>query len=250
MTYSGEQLLVWCSAVPVITLLGERWIVPLSVIGAGIILSFTRSAWLGSAAGLMAIAVAMPRRLLLSVVLPVGLVGLGASSLIYHRLSKSMEPGFAPDTGRIALLKAGAQMIQDHPFFGVGPERVQVEFPRYAGAIDISSFYHGHLENNFMQIAAERGLVCFTAFIWFLVELYAALLKLLKSDGIVRISALSALAALTGFLVAGLFSYDFGDSEVLMLFLFIVSIPFGLSHGLASPKFTDDHEPPLMTSSS
>ena len=81
-----------------------------------------------------------------------------------------------------------------------------------------------------MQIAAERGLLCFAAFVWFVLELYASLLRLLKNDGMVRISALSALAGLTGFMVAGLFSYDFGDSEVLMLFLFLVSIPFGLSH--------------------
>ena len=38
---------------------------------------------------------------------------------------------------------------------------------------------------------------------------------------------LSALAALTGFVVAGFFEYNFGDSEVLILLLFIVSAPYG-----------------------
>ena len=40
---------------------------------------------------------------------------------------------------------------------------------------------------------------------------------------------LGAVAALTGFVVSGLTEYNFGDSEVLVLLLFIVSIPFGLA---------------------
>jgi hypothetical protein len=42
-----------------------------------------------------------------------------------------------------------------------------------------------------------------------------------------RWSIISALAALTGFIVAGFFEYNFGDSEVLMLLVFIVSVPYG-----------------------
>ena len=45
---------------------------------------------------------------------------------------------------------------------------------------------------------------------------------------------LSAVAALTGFMVAGFFEYNFGDSEVLLLFLFIVSIPYGVREGVAA----------------
>jgi hypothetical protein len=39
---------------------------------------------------------------------------------------------------------------------------------------------------------------------------------------------LSAIAALSGFIVAGFFSYNFGDSEILLLLLFIVSIPYSV----------------------
>ena len=44
-----------------------------------------------------------------------------------------------------------------------------------------------------------------------------------------RWTVLSALSALTGFIVAGFFSYNFGDSEVLLLLLFIVSLPYGVN---------------------
>ena len=46
--------------------------------------------------------------------------------------------------------------------------------------------------------------------------------------------ALSALSALTGFLISGFFSYNFGDSEVLLLLLFIVSVPYGLIRSVAA----------------
>ena len=65
---------------------------------------------------------------------------------------------------------------------------------------------------------------------WFILELYASLLDMLKSardDN--RWIVLSAVAALTGFLVAGFFSYNFGDSEILLLLLFIVSVPYGIA---------------------
>jgi hypothetical protein len=233
MTFSGEQLLVWCAAIPAVVMLGQRWIMPVAIVGVGIIFSFTRSAWLGAAAGVSSVIFVLPRALLIRVLLPIVVVGLLASGLIYHRLSLSMQPGFAPDAGRLVLLRGGVQMIHDHPVFGVGPERVHTEFPGYAGGADLTNVYYGHMENNFMQIAAERGLLCFAAFLWFVLELYASLWRLTKSSvETVRMSALSALAVLTGFLVAGLFSYNFGDSEVLMLFLFLVSVPFGVSSSL------------------
>ena len=118
-------------------------------------------------------------------------------------------------------------MIKEHPLFGVGPERIHTEFPRYYGRDDLPTYY-GHLENNFMQLAAERGLICLAAFLWFIFELYASLIGMLKTIGDeLRWVVLSALSALTGFVIAGFFSYNFGDSEVLLLLLFIVSLPYG-----------------------
>ena len=122
-------------------------------------------------------------------------------------------------------------MIHEHPWFGVGPERVEAEFPKHYKGNNLQNIYHGHLENNFLTIAAERGLICFATFLWFLLELYAGLFRLMKAaDAGTRWLPLSGLAALTGFVVAGLGEFNFGDSEVLLLLLFIVSMPFGVLH--------------------
>jgi putative inorganic carbon (hco3(-)) transporter len=229
MTFSGEQLLIWCAAIPAMVVLGRRWLFPLGIVGTALVLSFTRSVWLGALGGFLAVALLLPRKMLIGVVLPVGLVALAASGLIYHRVSMSFEQNFAPDSSRLAMAFTGFDMIQDHPLFGVGPERIRTEFPRYYQGNDLANFYYGHLHNNIVQIAAERGLLCLAAFLWFIFEVYASLARMLKTATPEnRWTILSALAAATGFLVAGLFEYNFGDSEVLLLFLFIISLPYGL----------------------
>ena len=125
-------------------------------------------------------------------------------------------------------------MIKDHPLFGVGPERIHTEFVRYyrGGNLNQVNFYYGHLENNVIQIAAERGLLCLATFFWFILELYASLFDMLKNTPQdMHWPILSAIAALSGFIVAGFFSYNFGDSEILLLLLFIVSIPYSVGSG-------------------
>jgi len=229
MTFSGEQLLVWCAAVPALMILGRRWSIPLGVVGAALVLSFTRSVWLGAFAGLIAVAFMIPRRVLIGVIVPVAIVAALASGLIYHRVAMSFNEKFAPDTGRLEMLSAGFRMIQDHPLFGVGPERIHTEFPLYYRGSNLADFYYGHLHNNVVQIAAERGLPCLATFIWFIFALYADLMSMLKTaTEDTRWTILSAIAALSGFVVAGFFEYNFGDCEVLLLLLFIVSIPYGL----------------------
>src|SRR5688572_27346718 len=53
MTFSGEQLLVWCAAIPAIAVLGRRWLLPLGLVGSALLLSFTRSVWLGALGGFL-----------------------------------------------------------------------------------------------------------------------------------------------------------------------------------------------------
>jgi hypothetical protein len=72
-------------------------------------------------------------------------------------------------------------------------------------------------------------LICFAIFLWLLVSIYAGLLQIRRlSDDNSHWLPLAGIAALTGFVVSGLFEYNFGDSEVQLLLLFLVSMPFGV----------------------
>jgi putative inorganic carbon (HCO3(-)) transporter len=228
MTFSGVQLLVWCSGVPALIALSRKWVPAVFIVGTAIVLSNTRSVWLAAAVGFAFVALALPRRLLATVLIPMIVVVLAASPFIYRRITMSFDKSLSTNYSRAAYRAVGIEMIQDHPLFGVGPERVDDEFPKYYTGPDLG--FYGHLHNNFIQIAAERGLICLAAFLWFFAELYRSLLRQLKnSDEDSRWVSLGALAALTGFIVAGLNEFNFGDSEVLVLLLFLVSVPFGLT---------------------
>jgi O-antigen ligase len=241
MTFSGVQLLVWCASVPAIAYFSRKWIAAISIISIALVLSNTRGVWLAAAAGFAFVAIALPRRVVVTVLLPVLIVGLIASPFIYRRIRMTFDTSLATNYSRAAYLSVGMQMIREHPLLGVGPERIDDEFPNYYKGDDLKSFYSGHLHNNFLQIAAERGLLCLATFVWLLVELYRSLLRLLnESEETARWAILGSLAALTGFVISGLTEYNFSDSEVLVLLLFLVSIPFGL----ASHVQKDPHSQP------
>jgi O-antigen ligase len=82
-----------------------------------------------------------------------------------------------------------------------------------------------HLHNVPLQIAAERGLPALAIWIWFVIALAVRLFRLFRTNGD-RVLAATGLAALAAMLAAGLFEYNFGDSEFLMLFLVLVTLPF------------------------
>jgi O-antigen ligase len=229
MTYSGVLLLVWCAAVPALMVHSRRWLAPLLLIAAALLLGHTRGVWIGAFAALAAIVPALPRRLLLVLLLPLAGIGLAASPLVYRRVATSFDPGLATNYSRAVYADVGARMVLDHPGFGVGPERVDDEFLNYYTG-EARDFYFGHLHNNVLQIAAERGLICLGTFLWFVVELLRSFINLYRTpETVPRWVTLGALSALIGFFVAGMTEYNFGDSEVLLLLLFLVSIPFGLA---------------------
>ena len=87
-----------------------------------------------------------------------------------------------------------------------------------------------HLHNVPLQIAAERGLPALGVWLWFIFSLVLAQFRLFRRQRD-KVPAAAALAAVFAMLGAGLFEYNFGDSEFLMLFLVLVTLPFAAARG-------------------
>jgi O-antigen ligase len=123
-------------------------------------------------------------------------------------------------------------LIEDHPWFGVGYKNVRQEAPRYRGkgSDEFPDWMYQHMHNNFLQIAAERGIPGLLIWMWFMLRLAWDALRVYRArPGGSRESLIistAALGAWVAFLIAGLLEYNFGDSEVLTLFLFIMSAPY------------------------
>ena len=123
---------------------------------------------------------------------------------------------------RVAMLHVGQRMVAAHPLTGVGPNMVQRRYAEYRGP-DAVKPVNPHLHNNPLQIAAERGLPALLVWLWFILAVIRDLWRRFSSGQ--RELAAAALATVGAVLAAGLFEYNFGDSEVLMLFLIVVTLP-------------------------
>ena len=227
MTYSGVLMLVTCAAIARLVFHQREWIWPAIAVPALLVAlrsTLTRNAWLGGAAGATALLALRSWKLaLLAPLAAIGLLFLAPGDIRTRALSM-FDPNHESNRDRVTMVHVGMGMVRDHPVWGVGPEMVDDEYVRYRPAQYVNPV-HPHLHNVPLQIAAERGLLALAAWIWFFV---AATL-----DAFVRVRrgetpALSstAFAALIAMLVAGMFEYNFGDSEFLMLLLGLISLPF------------------------
>jgi len=133
---------------------------------------------------------------------------------------------------RVAMLHIGERMVAERPLTGVGPNMVQRLYAQYRGP-DAVKAVNPHLHNNPLQIAAERGLPALALWLWFVVAVVRDLWKRF-SNGRHRELAAAALATTGALLAAGLFEYNFGDSEVLMLFLIVVTLPASAERSAAA----------------
>jgi len=187
-------------------------------------LSFTRSAMVGGAAGVGVLLLLRDFRL-------VGLLPIIAATVIAvspaqltDRIYSAFDMTDPTSRDRVAMLQAGAAMVKDHPLTGVGPEMIGSAYPHYRVPTAVQE-HNMHLHNVPMQIAAERGLPALGMFIWFVVSAVIGLRPLLDRSRHRPLAAV-ALGALAAMLTAGLFEYNFGDSEFLMLLLIILTLPF------------------------
>ncbi len=227
MTYSGLLMLVIGAALARILFgRGERtWaLLVMPALLVAVSLTFSRNAWVGACAAAALLFLLKDFRLL--AVLPVVaaiLFGI-APTQVNARFNSIFNLKDPTTRDRIAMMREGGHMIQDHPLLGVGPNMVERVYPAYRVPEAVEKV-NQHLHNVPLQIAAERGLPALLAWLSFVAILLIDLARSFHA-GQQRFLAAVALAAVVSMFAAGMFEYNFGDSEFLMLFLMLVTLPF------------------------
>jgi O-antigen ligase len=234
MTYSGVLMLVTGAAVARLLFHKGEWIWPAIAVPALLVAlgaTYARNAWVGVFVAVVCLLALRNWKLI--IIAPVAAVILFALAPagIRQRAVSMFDLNDPTNRDRRAMLKVGAGMIQDHPFFGVGPEMIQREYARYRPPEAVNPT-NPHLHNVPVQIAAERGLPALFVWIWFVVVALRDLLRQLR-HGPAKSVAAAGVAAVIGMLVAGLFEYNFGDSEFLMLFLGLITLPYAAARARA-----------------
>lgn len=166
-------------------------------------------------------------------VLPVVLViGVAAApGYLKQRVASVWQPAGEVDSNlhRRITWRTGLRMVAAHPVFGVGPEHVKLHFEKYLPPEikRLPEGWYGHLHNIYLHYAAERGIPTMIALLWMigmmLRDFLAALRRAPPGLNDARFVLHASVATIISILVGGIFEHNLGDSEVLVLFLAVVS---------------------------
>ena len=226
MTYSGLLMLVIAVALArVLFGRGERTWAALVIpaLAVAVALTFTRSAWVGVFVATAMLFSLKDFRLFAVIPIVAAVFVALAPGQITQRFVSMFDLKDPTNRDRVAMLHEGERMIRAHPLVGVGPTMVQRLYADFRGP-DAVEKINPHLHNVPLQIAAERGLPALAVWLWFVVALIRDLAVRFRRGENAFLAA-AAIACVTALLTAGLFEYNFGDSEVLMLFLIVITLP-------------------------
>ncbi|MDA2933065.1 O-antigen ligase family protein [Acidobacteria bacterium AH-259-D05] len=208
---------------------GVVWLIFVFVL----ILTHTRNSWLGAVGGLFLILWMYRKKWMMP-----GMVILVALFFLFpgdfkQRLYSSFDPDDTTTQVRIELLRTGRNIIAAHPWTGLGPRMVPRLYDEYNETDEFPGWIYQHLHNNFVQIAAEMGII--TLIVWMSLWVrvfwdFASFARDPVSDRFSTCLAISGMGVLAAFLLAGLLEYNFGDSEILILLLFFITVPY-VVHG-------------------
>jgi O-antigen ligase len=226
MTYSGLLMLVACAAVARVMFAKHHRVWAALVLPAlllALAFTFTRSAWVGACVGIGILFLLRDFRLIGLLPIVFGAFLVLAPPTLSARLYSTFSLTDPSNADRVAMMKSGWRIIKDKPLTGVGPDLIIQVYPHYRDKAAVNQ-RTPHLHNVPLQIAAERGIPAVLVWIWFIATLVRDFWRMRTSESPSLSNA--GLAAIGAMLAAGLFEYNFGDSEFLMLFLVLMTLPY------------------------
>jgi O-antigen ligase len=196
------------------------------------LLTFTRNAYVGVAVALLLYAAVRRPGLLPAVAIALLAIYLASPPSIRERIRSTADLSDPTNRDRLAMARAGLRMVRDRPVFGVGPDMVQPYYPLYRDA-GATRWNVPHLHDNVVQIAAANGLFAAAAYLAIVGVFLARAVALVRRRDRPDLAAIWAGALIAGaaITVAGLFEYNFGDTEVEMATLIVFALPFSKAAG-------------------
>jgi O-antigen ligase len=242
MTFGGEEMIVLLVLAALLFFSIERrwkvvgWLCA-AVLSVSLVLGMTRSIFLlGFPVGLLYLLWFWHKWLVAAAPVVAVLAFLVAPTWLKERVRSIVEPHGQTDSNmhRTITRRAGIAMIRAHPLLGLGPEVMndRALFEQYVPADiprPLPEGWYGHLHNIYLQYAAERGIPAELVLLWMLGKIlwdFARALRGKLAQPEARFVLHGAIAVILAILAEGYLEYNLGDSEVLTLFLTVVSFGY------------------------
>jgi O-antigen ligase len=212
-----------------------RWAyLSILILSAAILFAWTRSIWIAAVPSALYLFWFWKPKMMWIVPVVVVIGFALAPPATRERLTSLVNPQ-SEDSNRhrIVTWETGVQMIKAHPWFGIGPEQIGKQFLSYVPAYiprPLPVGYYGHLHNIYLQYAAERGIPAMLVMMWLIAEMLwdcaRCLRRLPPGPSQARFVLHGAIAFTIAILVEGLFEFNLGDSEVLMMFVSVLALAY------------------------
>jgi hypothetical protein len=149
----------------------------------------------------------------------------GFSLYVITKTRDQMTVRFSDDSKsrRVKYMRAGLRVIPQHPLTGVGMDSVKLHWHEWG----FPGEYITHTHSTPIQIAMDRGIPALASYIWLIAAIILMVWRSYRNETnseFNRSMMLGTLGAFAGFSISSLTNYNFGDSEILMMLLLILSL--------------------------
>jgi O-antigen ligase len=203
----------------------------LAAYGGALFLTITRASWLAFAvsAGLMVLIGASKRTIIICIAVALPLAIAGLFYLQAKRQVAFIDPKDESTSWRLMVWREGFNLLTSSPkhlVVGIGMDSIKKHYLEWH-MFDDGRQPIGHMHSDYLQFALERGVPALIVWLLWMV-LYIRLLRRKlrerETDWLAHGVLLGALGGTVGFLVSGFVQYNWGDSEVVMIFYLLMGL--------------------------
>ena len=215
---------------------GGMLLVALAGLLGALLLTVTRASWLGCLVStLIVLLIGVGRRTMILIgVLSIPLIIAGLFILQQKRNVAFIDQTDQSTTWRETVWREGVTLLVSKPrhlLIGIGMDSIKWHWREW-GMFDNGRIPWGHMHSNLLQIALERGLPALILWLLFMFIYAQMLWRSLRNDTklgwVERGILLGAFGGLIGFLTSGLVHYNWGDSEVVMIFYMVMGLALAI----------------------
>lgn len=204
------------------------WIAASLVTVFAVMLSYSRGAWLAIAAGIPVLLIVKKKKRIRVRYIAVAAACIAVIVFLSPQIRSrvlSLDIGSKESNKvRISLWKTGFDIIRDYPLLGIGPHSLKFVYDQYKNPDIPDKRIWSELHNQYLQVAAERGMIGLGVYLWLLVSMGMMLYYAWKHQiwSLKGQMAAAGLACYVGFLVMCLTENAFYDSEINLIVWFIL----------------------------
>lgn len=197
------------------------WLALTGVLGLGLLLTFSRGAWLGALAGTFLVTWFGQRRRIAAALTVGGVLALAGLALVAGPRLLSLFSG-GSGSMRLAIWRSSIAMIRDHPVFGVGLDQFLYQYaPRYIEPAAWAERFTSHPHNLILDIWLSLGIMGLVVAAVYVVTCVRAARRFADRPSLLGLAAFGAIFAGT---VHGLVDNGYFLPDLALAFWFLTAL--------------------------